>query len=206
MVRQKAIPRRKRPATPAKAAGPRRVTFTTLPTAAPKPQQRRVAFTTLSTDAPKQQRRVSIKPVSEKAYTYEPPKKKYSTLNSESTWMNMMSSIRKKYGIPRKVKKRRKTKVKKKKPAKKPKRKKPTKTQKKAYQSALRSMIAPTARVQKAQKKAQKRVTSVGISLQDVVKAFPAANKILNVYPRRASLCSLVCKMKEAKKKLSTFL
>ena len=153
MVRVKGTPLRRRPATPPQTVGPRRV-----------------AFTTLSTDAPKQKKgRVSNKT----SYTYEPPKKKFSTLDSEGTWMNMMSSLRKQYNIPRKVKK-----VKKKKPAK------------------------TTARV----KKPRRSLNDVHITLEAVIKAFPARDKLLKVYPNRSSLCSLVCGMKESKKKLATFL
>ena len=43
------------------------------------------------------------------------------------------------------------------------------------------------------------------MTLLDVVQAFPARNQVLKVYPNRASLCSLVCKMREAKKNCPLF-
>ena len=186
MVRRKATHKRKAPV--AAKPQPRRVAFQTLSPAA-KPQQSRVAFQTLSPVAA-----AAAKPQPRRdGTTFAPPRKRYSDLASEPTWMNMMSSIRTKYGIPRKLKRKKKRKGKK---------KKPTKAAKKAYQDALRNMIKPAARL----KKKQNKTGALSMTLLDVVKAFPAASQILKVYPNRASLCSLVCSMKEAKKKLSTFL
>ena len=145
------------------------------------PQPRRVTFQTLPADA-------SAPPV---AAAFAPPSKRYSNLASEPTWMNMMSSIRTKYGISRKTKR-------KKKKGKKEKKKKPTKADKKAYQAALRNMTL--------KQKRRNRTGAMSMTLLELVRAFPGAAHKLQVYPNRSTLNSLVSSIPGAKKKVGTFL
>ena len=145
------------------------------------PQPRRVTFQTLPADA-------GAPPV---AAAFAPPSKRYSDLASEPTWMNMMSSLRTKYNVPRKTKRKKKEKKNKKK-------KKPTKADKKAYQAALRNMTL--------KQKRRNRTGAMSMTLMELVRAFPGAAHKLQVYLNRSTLNSLVSNIPGAKKKVGTFL
>ena len=132
-------------------------------------------------------RRVAFQPV---AASTPLPILQDQPLPSQATWMDMMSRLEAKHG-PKRKRKSKKTKSKDKKTKK---TKRPTKAEKKAYQAALKRMIL------------KKSAKAIEMTLLDVVKVLPDADRTLKVYPNRSTLNSLVRKMPNAKKKLWTFL
>jgi len=110
-------------------------------------------------------------------------------LSSQKTWMDMMERLEAKYG-PKKGKKKRKRKRK----VKKVKKKRPSKKAQRAFRAKLRGMV-----------KRGKSVT-LDTTLRRLVQAFPQADHVLKVWPKRSSWCSSVGRVPGSKRKLTTYL